>query len=218
METESIQADELYCFVKCLEKNNPSQADEIGEQYTFLAVDRQSKLILAYLTGKRSCENTIAFMLDLRKRVKGTCQITSDSFNAYRPAVRNAFGQNVHFAQQTKLYAHDALMPKMMRRRLNPQDCIGVKNYVRIGNPDRTRITTAHVERTNLSVRLFNRRFTRLTLDYSKTLDNLRHAVALFVAHFDFCRVHSAHGLTPAARAGLTDRTWTIAELLGITT
>jgi hypothetical protein len=77
--------------------------------------------------------------------------------------------------------------------------------------------TTSHCERTNLSVRLFNRRFTRLTLGYSKKLENLRHAVALFVAHFNFCRVHSAHGKTPAHEAGLTNRTWTIEEMLAET-
>jgi hypothetical protein len=76
------------------------------------------------------------------------------------------------------------------------------------------RISTSHVERTNLSVRLFTRRFTRLTLGYSKKLQNLKHAVALFLAHFNFCRVHSTHKQTPAMAAGLADHAWSVSELL----
>jgi hypothetical protein len=84
----------------------------------------------------------------------------------------------------------------------------------RLGNPDMKLASTCHVERTNLSVRIFTRRFTRCTLGFSKKADNLKFAVALFAAHFNFCRVHSAHGQTPAQAAGLTDKVWTIKELL----
>lgn len=108
-------------------------------------------------------------------------------------------------------------VPKLLRRRLHPEGCIGVKRRVRIGNPDPALISTSHVERTNLSVRLFTRRFTRYTMGYSKTLENLKHAVALFVAHFNFCRIHSAHGQTPAQNAGITDFAWDLADLLRIT-
>ncbi len=89
-----------------------------------------------------------------------------------------------------------------------------VKTKIISGNPNRSLISTSHVERTNLSVRLFNRRYTRLTLGYSKKLANLKHSAALLTAHFNFCRVHSAHAMTPAMAAGLTDHVWTVAELL----
>jgi hypothetical protein len=91
---------------------------------------------------------------------------------------------------------------------------VRVTKRKRIGNPDMKLATTCHCERTNLSVRTFTRRFTRYTIGYSKKLDNLHHAVALFVWHFNFCRVHSAHGLTPAQAAGLTEKTFTIADLI----
>jgi hypothetical protein len=91
--------------------------------------------------------------------------------------------------------------------------CTKVKTHVHIGKPARELISTSHVERTNLSVRLFNRRFTRLTLGYSKKLANLKHSVALFIAHYNFCRVHSAHKQTPAMSAELTNHVWTVEEL-----
>ena len=214
VQVESIQCDELYAFVFCKEANNKLKRDDIGEQYTYLAVDRKSKLILSYHVGKRTPENTDAFMLDVRKRVNAGCQLTTDGYRCYLPAVALAFGQNVHFAQQTKIYAESFPMPKRLRHELQPQGVMEVITRIRTGNPDRSLISTSHVERTNLSVRLFNRRYTRLTLGYSKKLANLKHSAALLAAHFNFCRVHSAHGMTPAMAAGLTDHVWTVAELL----
>jgi len=151
---------------------------------------------------------------DVRKRVKSGCQLTTDGFIPYLPAVNAAFGQDVHFAQQTKVYAQNFPMPKRLRHELKPQGVMEVRTRIRTGNPDRALISTSHVERTNLSVRLFNRRYTRLTLGFSKVLENLKHSTALLIGFFNFCRVHSAHGMTPAQAAGITDHAWTIGELL----
>ena len=211
---ESIQCDEMYSFVFCKEANNKQQLPGIGEQYTFLAVDRKSKLILSHRVGKRTPENTDVFIQDVRQRVKPGCQLTTDGFMPYWPAVNAAFGQDVHFAQQTKVYASAFPMPKRLRHELKPQGVKEVRTTIRTGNPDRALISTSHVERTNLSVRLFNRRYTRLTLGYSKVLENLKHSTALLIGFFNFCRVHSAHGQTPAQAAGITDHAWTIEELL----
>ena len=211
---ESVQCDEMYSFVFCKEANNQAKREDVGEQYTFLAVDRKSKLILSHTIGKRSPENTNVFMQDVRKRVKSGCQLTTDGFKPYIPAVNAAFGQDVQFAQQTKVYACAFPMPKRLRHELKPQGVMEVRTRIRTGNPDRALISTSHVERTNLSVRLFNRRYTRLTLGFSKVLENLKHSTALLIGFFNFCRVHSAHGMTPAQAAGITDHAWTIAELL----
>jgi hypothetical protein len=121
------------------------------------------------------------------------------------------FGNDIDYATEQKMFS---TRKPVGAARFFPLRLTGIKKSRCIGNPYMKLITTSHCERTNLSVRLFNRRFTRLTLGYSKTLENLRYAVALFVAHFDFCRVHSALGMIPAQAAGLTDHTWTIAELL----
>jgi hypothetical protein len=153
-------------------------------------------------------------MADLRKRVKGRSQMTTDGLWANLPAVYNAFGANVDFAQQVKSYANYGHHPMADERRYSvAKGCTKVKTHVHIGWPNRDLISTSHVERANLSMRLFNRRFTRLTLGYSKKLENLKHSVALFIAHYNFCRVHSAHKQTPAMAAELTNHVWTIEEL-----
>ena len=214
VEVQSIQCDELYSFVFCKEPNNKEHGEHIGEQYTYLAVDRNSKLILSHYISKRTTENTDVFMQDVQKRVKSGCQLTTDGFAAYQSAVAGAFGRDVHFAQQTKVYSNSGALPKWLRQEFNPQSVVEVRTKIRQGNPNPALISTSHVERTNLSVRLFNRRYTRLTLGYSKTLQNLKHSTALLIAYFNFCRVHSAHGQTPAQNAGITFYKWTIEELL----
>lgn len=206
---EEIQADEVHSIVHCRQQNALPDEIERGEQYTFLAVDRRSKLIISWVVGKRNRENAMQFFGDLKKRLANQVQLTTDGYRGYcgaGGAVATVFGDEVNYATETKYFGKpDTFLPRRL---------IGLRRRPRIGNPDMTLATTCHAERTNLSVRTFNRRFTRCTIGYSKKLDNLRHAVALFVAHFNFCRVHSAHGMTPARAAGLTDHTWTVKELI----
>jgi transposase-like protein/IS1 family transposase len=216
VEVESVQCDEIFSFVGCKEFNNELKDPEIGSQYTFLAIDRKSKLIMSHFIGKRDRECADAFMADLRKRVKGRIQLTTDGWAGYLSSVYNAFGANVDFARQAKTYKdRDFGAFRDERRYSIARGCKTVKTYIHIGKPNRDLISTSHVERTNLSVRLFQRRFTRLTLGYSKKLANLKHSVALFIAHFNFCRVHSAHKQTPAMAVELTNHVWTIEELIG---
>lgn len=217
VECESVQCDELFAFVYCKERNNVEKLAWRGEQYTWLAIDRKSKLILSHLVAKRDREPCDAFMMDLRKRVKGRFQLTTDGYTGYLTAVLNAFWENVDFAQQMKQFGNRNEGRKWERpgdhRRYSPDRCTAVHTDVRIGCPNPGLISTSHVERLNLNVRLFNRRFTRLTLGYSKKLANLKHSVALMIAYHNFVRQHSAHGLTPAQAAGITDRKWTVSEL-----
>lgn len=214
LKIESCQCDEIYSFVHCKEGNNKAHRLDWGEQYTFLAVDRQSKLIISYHTAKREPGDADIFMADLNRRINKDCQLTTDGFKGYVPAVRGTFGAQSNFAQETKVYAMRMPMPKRMRHELKPQGVLEVRIRVRSGNPDRALISTSHVERTNLSIRIFNRRFTRLTLGFSKKIENLKLSLALFFAFFNFCRINLAHGKTPAQAAGLTDHQWTIEEML----
>jgi transposase-like protein/IS1 family transposase len=216
VEVESVQCDEIFSYVFCKEFNNKTHDPEIGTQYTFLAVDRKSKLVMSHLVGKRDREGAESFMADVRKRIKGRSQITTDGLHGYLSGVYNAFGVNVDYASQAKTYAdRDFGAFRDERRYSVARGCTTVKTHVHIGWPNHDLISTSHVERMNLSVRLFNRRFTRLTLGYSKKLANLKHSVALFIAHFNFCRIHSAHKQTPAMDAELTNHVWTIEELIG---
>jgi IS1 family transposase len=190
----------------------------------FLGIDSDTKFIINHTVGKRDSVTCQEFMLDLKKRVQAPFQLSADGFSAYKTEVDFTFLNEIHFAQVVKQYEN----PKehdFTDRKYSPSPVVSVRNRIVCGNPSRDRISTSHVERTNLSVRIFNRRFTRLTLGYSKKMANLKHSVALFIAYFNFCRAHSAVKIkstttakaierTPAMAANLTDHVWTIAELL----
>jgi len=208
--TEEVQADEIHTFVGCKAANTTADDMERGDFFTYLAISRQSKLIISSLVAKRNGENTDAFLSDLKRRMDGEFQLTTDGSHFYcKGGVRRVFGNSIDYATEIKYFGTPVAYAN---RRL-----LGIKRLPRIGSPDMSVATTCHCERTNLSVRTFTRRFTRCTIGYSKKLENLRHAVALLVAHFNFCRIHSAHGMTPARAAGITDHTWKLEELLTAT-
>ena len=214
IETDNVEVDELYTKVFCKQERNKTFDESKGEQYTFLSFARDSRLILAYRVGKRSRENTCCHIRDLQGRLAGRTQITTDNFIGYRGrtgAIQSTFGRDgVDYAMLTKVYTK-SILPE---NRYAPPVCILAKKTPILGNPDRDTICTSHVERQNLTIRLFNRRFTRLTLGFSKKLANLRHSVALFVCYWNFCWRHTTTKRTPAQAAGLTDHAWTVAELL----
>jgi IS1 family transposase len=209
-----LQTDEIWCFVHCKAAKVTPLDMEWGDQYTYLTFDRDSKLIVNHFIGKRTGENCEIVMRDLRARIDGQFQLSTDAFLGYANrnggAVFRVFGNAAHFGTIHKIYGKDVFE----RRRYSPAKCLYVKKVAQIGNPDPKMICTSHVERQNLNVRLFNRRFTRLTMGFSKKLEYLKYSVALTVAYHNFCRVHTTLKTTPAQAAGLTDHAWTIAELL----
>lgn len=224
VQAESVQGDEMWSFVWCKERNNIRHDPFRGEQYLFLAIDSKSKLIISHVIGKRSPQNTEELLNDLKGRVAGRMQLFTDGFDAYRTGVPRTIGKEVDFAQVVKLFdkPKDGTEPD---RRYSPGKCTGVRIRVRRGNPDRDLISTSFIERTNLSCRLFNRRFTRLTLGYSKKFEYLIHSINLLVFHFNFCRFHStlkikatettpAQERTPAMAAGLAVAPMTFEQLL----
>ena len=215
VQASNVQIDEIYSFVGCKPQTLLDRTDtERGEFFTYLSVDRDSKLIINWHTSKRNKENTLIFMRDLQRRIPSRFQLTSDAFPGYcrgDAAVKQVFGNEIDYATETKVFGRTN---QMVSRYFNPLVVIAIKRKARIGSPDLSVATTCHAERTNLSVRTFTRRFTRCTIGYSKKLENLRYAVAMFICHFNFCRKHGAHSKTPAVAAGLTDHAWTIEEIL----
>ena len=209
VKTDFVQADEIHTICYSRQQNTPKDNLERGEQYTFIAVDRKSKLIINWLIGKRTRENADDFLSDLKNRTANRFQLTTDGWAVYSKgggAVPCVFGHGVDYATETKTFARPAYYL--------PQQLVSIYRRRHVGSPDMSMATTAHAERTNLSVRTFGRRFTRATLGFSKKLDNLKHAFALFAFHFNYVRKHSAHGQTPAQAAGLTDHAWTVEEML----
>jgi transposase-like protein/IS1 family transposase len=172
VKTDALQLDELWSRVGCSQKraNQIGGGDEIGDIYTFLAVAAREKFIISYQTGKRDLDNTDAFVGDLAKRVDGRIQITSDSFRPYQQIVRKHLLGRLDFATMQKLYAVPFDAKAEAVRRYSPAQCTGVKIRIQAGAPREDRINTSFVERSNLTVRHFNKRFARLSLGYSRKL------------------------------------------------
>ncbi len=206
-----IQIDELWSKVGVRQSRTTPEDQERGDFYTFLALDARTKLMVAHHTGKRDYENTDTFVGDLASRIVGRVQITSDGFSAYPDTIRHYLLERVDYAVMQKIYGAPPAQVEA-RRRYSPAPFVGVTIHPKACNPRRDRICTSHVERANLSVRTFNRRFTRLCLGWSRKLANHRHSIALFVAAHNFVKRHSRLGTTPAVGAGLTDHVWTIPE------
>jgi IS1 family transposase len=214
--TGSLQLDELWSRVHCSQKlaNRKHYGDEVGDQYTFLAITAREKFIVSYQTGKRDSDNTDVFVEDVAKRVDGRIQVTTDSFRPYLQIVRKHLLERLDFATMQKLFAVPFDARAEAARRYSPAQCTGIRVRVRAGAPRPDRISTSYIERANLSVRHFNKRFARLSLGYSRKLCNHRYAIALFVTAYNFCKVHSTLGCTPAVGLKLANETWTIERLI----
>ena len=214
-----IELDELWAFVGCKQKRVTAQDAPIrGDQYTFIALAASAKAIIAYHTGKRNADNTDLFVRDLRERVLGSPEISSDGYYPYTETIRHAFGDRVAHGVIVKRYSAATLAVPEAARRYSPAAVVAVSRDVISGAP--AEISTSYVERQNLTVRMQSRRFTRLTNAFSKKLENHAAAVSLYVAHYNLCRVHEAlspnvrHQTTPAMALGLADHPWSIGELL----
>jgi transposase-like protein/IS1 family transposase len=208
-----VQCDEIWTYVQKKQRQVRDGDREIGDQWVFVAMDAETKLIAPFCIGKRSIENTRALISDLHARLANQIQLTTDGFHFYTKVVEEVFGLDVDFAQLVKLFGD---FGQFGNERYSPSPIVEVISKVRIGNPSKRDISTSFIERQNLSIRMAIRRFTRLTNAFSKKLANLRFAVAIHFAYYNFCRVHSTLRVTPAMEAGLTDHVWSIAELLTV--
>ncbi len=210
-----VEVDELWCYVqkkqRFVQAFDPNR-DRIGDTWTFVAIDRNTKLIPAFRVGKRTTNNAVAFMNDLASRLDNRCQLSSDGMKAYLEACDAAFKGEVDYGQIVKSYEAEALGPG----RYSPPRVASTEKTAIAGNPDFARICTSHVERQNLTMRMQMRRFTRLTNAFSKKLENLEAAVALHFAHYNFARVHKTLRVTPAMEAGIADHVWTLEEIAGL--
>ena len=214
-----VQADEVFSYVGQKPNGRNKDNPERGEIWTFLSVAQHEKLIINYRVSKRTGEDAVEFLTDLKSRLASRIQLTTDAFRGYiamfstAGAVRTVFGDSIDYSVEMKKITKD---PNYVGQRafFAPKK-VTVRRRICYGIPDMSQATTNHAERTNLSLRTFTRRFVRCTINFSKKVENHEHAVAVFVAFFNFCRVHkSLDGRTPAMAAGLTDHVWTISELL----
>ena len=213
-----VQCDEIWSFTYAKQKNVAAAKDApefAGDTWTWTAIDSDSKLIISYMVGGRDSEYAMAFMDNLRDRLSNRVQLTTDGHKAYLEAVEGAFGAEVDYAQLIKMYG----VPtgnKGHEKKYSPAECTGIKKRSIEGDPNKVLVSTSHVERQNLTMRMHMRRFTRLTNAFSKKVENHAYAVALHFMYYNFVRVHQTLKVTPAMQAGLTDRLWDIADLVAI--
>lgn len=210
-----LQLDEIWSFVYAKQKNVPTAKaapKDAGDIWTWVAIDADTKLVASYYVGNRDAEAARIFVSDLAGRLAGRAQVTSDGLKLYVEAVEEAFGADVDFAQLVKIYG-DA--PEGQKR-YSPAECVGCERKAITGKPDPVHISTSYAERQNLSMRMGNRRMTRLTNAFSKKAENHAHGMSIYFMHYNFVRIHQTTRVTPAMAAGVTNRLWELSDLVAV--
>jgi IS1 family transposase len=207
-----LQCDEVWSFVGAKQKNTTAETREKGwgDCWTWTALCSETKLIPCWYVGTRDAGAAYHFMHDLAGRLANRVQLTTDGHHAYLTAVSDAFGTDVDFAQLVKIYGE---APKT-EARYSPAQCMGARKAVISGSPEYAHVSTSHVERSNLTIRMGNRRFTRLTNAFSKKVENHEAMLAVFFFYYNFCRIHQTLRCTPAMQAGVTDRVWELSDMV----
>ena len=210
-----IQCDEIWAFVYAKQKNVTVEMLEdrhAGDAWTWTAIDAETKLIPCWMIGQRGATEAKAFIDDLSSRLAKRVQVTTDGLKVYLKAIDDAFDGEVDYAMLVKIYGESSDGQK----RYSPADCIGCKKENKIGNPDEMHISTSYVERSNLTLRMGMRRFTRLTSGFSKKIENHAAAVSLFMMYYNFARIHQTLRVTPAMAAGVSAKLWSIGDIVAL--
>ena len=207
--------DEIWSFVQKKQKvctEEEKQIGTVGDQYIFVAMDSDTKLVISSLVGKRTLENAVKIIKDLQFRINNRFQLSTDSFSAYSEAVDRIFGEDIDYGQVHKQYAEEFKTEK----RLSPAKIVSTSLRIILGEPLKKRINTSHIERQNLTMRMNMRRLTRLTNAFSKKLDNHKAAIALHFFYYNFMRIHQTLRVTPAMQSNISNHIWNWCEFLGM--
>ena len=208
-----IEMDEVWAFIgKKAKRVRPEDDQNPGDCYTFVAIERHSKLVLSIAMGKRDQKTTDVFVEGVRAAIapRQHFQVTTDGFAPYRSAITTTLSDCADFAQLIKVYR---ATPEG-ERKYSPAEVASVEVVPVMGTPDPERICTSIVERSNLSLRMGIRRCTRLTNAFSKKWENHWAAMSLWYTFYNFCRIHKSLRVTPAMAAGISNRVWEIRDLL----
>ena len=216
LNSKRIQVDEIWSFTYAKQKNvagAKSAPDGAGDTWTWTAIDADSKMIVSYFIGGRDGECAMWFIDDLRTRLANRVQLTSDGLKAYLEAVEGAFGGDIDYAILHKVYGNS---PDSAKGKYSPAECIGTQKHRIEGDPDLKHVSTSYVERSNLTMRMHMRRFTRLTNGFSKKVENHAYAVALHMMYYNFVRLHSKLRMSPAMAAGVSTKLWEIGDIVAL--
>lgn len=207
-----LQFDEIWGFVGKKAKNvQPGDSPTLGDVWTFCAIDSDTKLVPSFKVGKRDADTAEAFTADVAARVRNRVQISSDALRLYVEAIEHSFGANADFAQVVKSYINSD--ERYADRRYSPAEFAIVEKKAVLGRPNMAEASTSYIERQNLTMRQHMRRLTRLTLGFSKKLENFEAATALHFAYYNFVRCHSTLRMTPAMAAGIERDFWSVSDL-----
>ena len=213
-----IEVDELWSFVGAKEKSVPAGkrgTGEMGDAWTWVSIDAESKLVPAWYIGDRDTEAAMFFMDNLAKRLANRVQLTSDGHRPYLEAVEGAFGGDIDYAMLVKIYGEAG--GKTPERKYSPAECCGIIKKSIEGKPNPKLVSTSYVERNNGIIRQHCKRYTRLTQAFSKKLENHICAFALHTMYHNFCgKQHGAHRMTPAMAAGVESRLWEIGDIVKV--
>lgn len=208
-----IEVDEIWGFIGKKQKQTTPEdrRDGLGDAWTYLAIDPDTKLIPSFLVGQRDLYHASAFMADLADRMANRIQLSSDGMSAYPEAVERAFGFEVDYGMIVKEFASPT---EEGQRRYSPPEVVAVHKHAVRGKPDRDLICTSYMERANLTVRTHMKRLARLTLAFSKKLENFRAAMALHLVYYNFVKTHGTIRCTPAQEAGVAQSAWKVSDMV----
>jgi IS1 family transposase len=211
-----LEFDEVWGFIGKKQRHvRPEDYPELGDVWTFCAIDEDAKLVPSFKVGNRDTATANAFVADVASRLKNRTQISADALRAYVEAVEQAFGANVDFAQIVKTYSHEeSIEPE---RKFSAPEVVSTEKKWVAGFPNMSVASTSHIERLNGTTRLHMRRLTRLTYAFSKKRENFEAAVALHFAYYNFVKQHRTLRMTPAMAAGIERDFWTVGQLLEAT-
>jgi IS1 family transposase len=211
-----LQVDEIWSFVGGKQKNMSleQKREGLGDIWTWTAICADTKLIPSWYIGSRDADAACLFLQDLKDRLAGRIQLTTDGHRAYLAAVSEVFDWVIDYAMLVKQYGTPP--QGTPERRYSPAECIGAVKNVVSGQPDQKHISTSYAERSNLTLRMGCRRFTRLTNAFSKKVENHAHAVALHMMHYNFARIHKTLRVTPAMQAGVAKHAWSLEEIAAL--
>lgn len=212
---ERIECDEIWSFVYSKDKNTPVEfkGTGIGDVWTWVGIDAKTRLVVSWYVGNRDAYSAYEFMKDIKSRLKTRVQLTTDGLKVYLEAVPDAFGSRIDYGQLVKIYGRNSDNEgcESEDRRIRYQ---GAEKRSILGNPNHKYITTSHVERQNLTMRMHMRRFTRKTNAFSKKLENHCYAIALHFVYYNFVKIHKTLRVTPAMESGITKNLMTIEDIV----
>ncbi len=210
----TLEVDEIWAFCYAKAKNVPADMRGtfgVGDVWTFTAIDAETKLMPSFMVGSRDGGTATEFMQDLAGRLVNRVQLTTDGHKMYLGAVEDAFQGEIDYAQLVKNYAN---LPTGPETRYSPAVCTGCEKHLISGDPESRKISTSYIERSNLSIRMGLRRYTRLTNGHSKKLENHCAALAIYFMHYNFAKVHSTIRCSPAMAAGVDSHLWSVEEIV----